>query len=143
MSGLDARRLDVELLALFKTNIDRLFLPFDADAAETYRPEIDGVLQLLLWGCVVRQLPTPGMAMLNLRYAGPGKPSDAPKPPRLSQRVFMGVAWVLVPWAFERLRRVGLFEGWGASPAESLRGRVWRVLERLSGAWKFVHLWNL
>ena len=144
MVSIDALRLDHELLLLFQGHIDRCFRPLDQDSAEAFKPETDALLSLALWyGCVWRQRPTPGQALLGLRYYNgtPGAPPGAL--PAASQRAALGVCWVLLPWLVERLRRVGLSRGWPSYPEESRERQIWTLLVRAEACWKYLYLLNL
>jgi len=140
MVSIDAHRIDFELLSLFRGHIERGFALLDPDGVETFKPEIEAVISLLLWWtCIYKDRPTPGMSMLNLKYYG----NTESCPPRKSQRAMLGLCTVLAPWLFERLRRIGLSQDWPSEASDSSRGRMWRLLERSESVWKFLYLANL
>jgi peroxin-2 len=145
MAELDARTIDSEVLNLLRGNLGRLFDPIDPDGIESIRPELDAAFTgALWWNCVWRDRPTPGMAMLGLQYSdGRATSRGSPARPSQSQRLLLGAFWVLVPWAHERFRRAGLSRGWPFRPPDSIEARVWRLLERARGIYKFVYLMNL
>jgi peroxin-2 len=145
MAELDARRIDGEMLNLFRGHLDRLFDPIDPDSVECFRPELDATLSgVLWWNCIWRERPTPGMSMMGLRY-GDGRVASVglSAGPRKSQRLLLGAFWVILPWVHERLRRAGLSRGWPFRPPESLEGRFWQVMERARAFFKCVYLFNL
>lgn len=143
--SLDTQRIDQELLNLIRGHVDRGLTLFNADSVETFKPEIEALLSSLLWyTCIWKQRPTPGMRLLGLRYhRGGAQDKDEWRDPSKLQRMFMGVCMVLAPWFVARVRRNGLSQGWPNESPESPRGRMWRWLERVEGAWKFIYLANL
>jgi len=145
MAELDARSIDSAVLNLLRGNLGKLFDPIDPDGIESIRPELDAAFtSILWWNCIWRDRPTPGMAMLGLRYSdGRVTPGGSLVRPARSQRLLLGAFWVLIPWAHERLRRAGLSRGWPFRPPDSMEARFWRILERARAMYKFVYLMNL
>jgi hypothetical protein len=115
-------------------------------AAEEFQPELNVLFALFLWMTVYRGHPTPGMAMLNMQYQdGKMDGSRAAKctgTPRKSQCVWLGLAWVLAPWAFQRLRRFGLSNS-GPSQSAAHRKVCSVALERGDSFWRYAHLFNV
>uniref|UniRef100_A0A7S2W7T0 RING-type E3 ubiquitin transferase (cysteine targeting) n=1 Tax=Rhizochromulina marina TaxID=1034831 RepID=A0A7S2W7T0_9STRA len=146
VNQLDAQSIDKELLAIFKGQVDRILEPLDPDASFRYGPEITAALQFLLWwSCIWKDRPTPGMAMMNLRYTdarGVASPTQMAGRVRWQRLCLAGLS-VLVPWIFARIRARGLSRGWASRPPNDSRRRAWALLERLYGIWKYIHLFNL
>ena len=137
MSTLDSHRIDTELLQLFRDHIERLFAPINRDGIETFKPELDASFSFLLWlTCIWRQVPTPGQAMMGLRYSDRASRFSQHPSSTVPQRLMLGACWVLVPWVHERLRRHGLSQGWPFEPPESWEARLWALLEKARAIWK-------
>ena len=142
-SQLDAARLDSELASLVGEQVYRVLAPWEGGALPggpapplpgrallaAARPELGAALDALAFLATVgRGRPTPGMRMLNLRFAdvrggGSGARNVPPSPdlPGLSrsQRVALGLLSVGGRYAAARLSRAAAARRWAAGAAAS------------------------
>ncbi|RLN29373.1 peroxisome biogenesis protein 2-like isoform X2 [Panicum miliaceum] len=106
----DAARLDVEMSAMLKEQLVKVFSLMKPGLLFQYEPELDAFLEFLIWRFSIWvDKPTPGNALMNLRYrderAAPitGKEENVPEHRPLARR-----AWGLVQNA-EGLYRAASF----------------------------------
>ncbi|XP_066336833.1 peroxisome biogenesis protein 2-like isoform X2 [Miscanthus floridulus] len=115
----DAARLDVEMSAMLKEQLLKPGLLFQ------YEPELDAFLEFLIWRFSIWvDKPTPGNALMNLRYrderAAPitGKEvRTGLEGPGLSvyQKIFYCISFVGGQYIWSRLQSFSAFRRWGDS----------------------------
>eukprot|EP01006_Ploeotia_vitrea_P049263 TRINITY_DN67324_c11_g7_i1.p1 TRINITY_DN67324_c11_g7~~TRINITY_DN67324_c11_g7_i1.p1 ORF type:complete len:270 (+),score=85.75 TRINITY_DN67324_c11_g7_i1:3-812(+) len=100
---------------------------------------------------VLRDEPTPGSALLNLRYRNelfvrkqPAHAAFSDAAFRLStaQKACYGAAFVALPWVWARWRAYMLANDWSSQPSSSWRYRVWGLTEQAEIAYRIVALVN-
>jgi len=65
----DAARLDVEMSAMLKEQLVKVFSLMKPGLLFQYEPELDAFLEFLIWRFSIWvDKPTPGNALMNLRY---------------------------------------------------------------------------
>lgn len=65
----DAGRLDIEMSAMLKEQLVKVFSVMKPGWLSRYEPELDAFLQFLIWRFSIWvDKPTPGNALMNLRY---------------------------------------------------------------------------
>uniref|UniRef100_A0A7S2RVX5 RING-type E3 ubiquitin transferase (cysteine targeting) n=1 Tax=Mucochytrium quahogii TaxID=96639 RepID=A0A7S2RVX5_9STRA len=154
VSQLDAEMLDNELLALLKTQSQDIFkhLPQYQGVVARYQPEINAFLRGMLWFLALRvNKPSPGDELSNLRYRNESLfdasfkkglmklPNDAPT---RVQRLLHGVATVLVPLGWERLRELSMINHWSALEEDDWRYQICILMGKLEKFWLVATLGN-
>lgn len=155
VSQWDASMLDDEIMDLLKTQLWSAlrFLPNSERLLSNREPELMAFLRLVLWTFTIRlNEPTAGLSLQNLRfrnesiYDGPAHlsgllriPGDAPS---RSQRLLYGLATVLGPLAWERLRERAVMEHWSATEEEGWKAQVWQLSQKLHKVWRFAAVIN-
>jgi hypothetical protein len=129
---LDAVRLDTELMMLLQMQLQRMIGCLGPDVTANYKPEVKALLPALLYSCtVLTNMPTPGMALQNLRYADEssalrvrrfsgqreaGKATDdvvyGPPLPSKQQRIALGLLTVGLQYVWGRLDGIAQSRGW-------------------------------
>ncbi|XP_058182183.1 peroxisome biogenesis protein 2-like [Rhododendron vialii] len=65
----DAHRLDIEMSAMLKEQLVNVFSLMKPGFLFQYEPELDAFLEFLIWRFSIWvDKPTPGNALMNLRY---------------------------------------------------------------------------
>ena len=129
---LDAARLDMELMMLLQMQMQKMIGCLGPDVTANYKPEVKALLPALLYSCtVLTNMPTPGMALQNLRYADEssalrvrrfsgqreaGKATDdvvygAPLPSK-HQRIALGLLTIGLQYVWGRLDGAAQSRGW-------------------------------
>eukprot|EP01044_Picomonas_judraskeda_P001046 COSAG03_NODE_55_length_16009_cov_5.220050_2_plen_452_part_00 len=157
---LDAVRLDTELLLLLQMQLQRMIGCLGPDITANYKPEVKALLPALLYSCtVLTNMPTPGMALQNLRYADEssalrvrrfsgqreaGKATDdvvyGPPLPSKRQRIALGLLTVGLQYVWGRLDGVARSRGWDDmrdphehSAFQRLRALLFIALRKVEG----------
>ena len=157
---LDAVRLDTELLLLLQMQLQRMIGCLGPDITANYKPEVKALLPGLLYSCtVLTNMPTPGMALQNLRYADEssalrvrrfsgqreaGKATDdvvyGPPLPSKRQRIALGLLTVGLQYVWGRLDGVARSRGWDDmrdphehSAVQRLRALLFIALRKVEG----------
>ncbi|KAK3257997.1 hypothetical protein CYMTET_32938 [Cymbomonas tetramitiformis] len=136
VSQLDAERLDTELVELLKDQFKQVFSFFKTGARAASSPEMQALVELIVYGCSVGVgNPTPGCALLNLRYrdertAGSGEQRTGleGEPLSLGQRFLLGLFTVGAKYGLARLG------GIAHSP---------RYQDSATPTWKYLLFWTL
>jgi hypothetical protein len=141
----DAHQIDQEIINLFKGQFDRIFQPFDAEAFHRYQPEVSAFFHLFLWWtCVWKNLPTPGMKLMNMNYVnGHNVGDNAPLPPNSRQKFVVVFCWVIAPWLLTRVKRTIQSLAWQFFPIDSAERKAWSLVNHTETALKYANLLNL
>ncbi|KAL9312293.1 Peroxisome biogenesis protein 2 [Arabidopsis thaliana] len=147
----DAARLDVEMSAMLKEQLVKVFTLMKPGMLFQYEPELDAFLEFLIWRFSIWvDKPTPGNALMNLRYRdergvvaqhlgkgleGPGLTSP--------QKIWYCVASVGGQYLFSRLQSFSAFRRWGDSEQRPLARRLWTLIQRIEGIYKAASFLNL
>ncbi|ESQ27010.1 hypothetical protein EUTSA_v10018845mg [Eutrema salsugineum] len=152
VNQLDAARLDLEMSAMLKEQLVKVFTLMKPGMLFQYEPELDAFLEFLIWRFSIWvDKPTPGNALMNLRYRdervaqqwrqvrtgleGPGL--TAP------QKIWYCVASVGGQYLFSRLQSFSAFRRWGDSEQRPLARRLWTLIQRIEGIYKAASFLNL
>ncbi|KAL7114135.1 hypothetical protein ACP275_04G101100 [Erythranthe tilingii] len=117
-----------------------------------YEPELDAFLEFLIWRFSIWvDKPTPGNALMNLRYRDEravearGKVRTGLEGPGLtvSQKIWYCVATVGGQYIWARLQSFSAFRRWGDTEQRSLARRSWHLLQRIEGFCKAASFGNL
>ncbi|XP_073116398.1 peroxisome biogenesis protein 2 isoform X2 [Elaeis guineensis] len=163
----DAARLDVEMTAMLKEQLVKVFSLMKPGFLFQYEPELDAFLEFLIWRFSIWvDKPTPGNALMNLRYrderAVPtgGKEgaqliflncftSDSVRTglegPGLSvsQKIWYCLTTVGGRYIWSRLQSFSAFRRWGDFEQRSLGRRLWLLIQRVEGLYKAASFSNL
>jgi len=135
VNQLDAKRLDAEMSVLLKQDFADVFAFWRPGLLEHVQPELDALLQLVLWRYTLWvDLPTPGSKLQNLVHAQATSRGITPRPLLRTQKITFLLLTVVLPWLGVRLRRLMQLTadermGSGYSRAQSLASWCQRHLE--------------
>ncbi|KAK3005542.1 hypothetical protein RJ639_015967 [Escallonia herrerae] len=152
VNQVDAARLDVEMSAMLKEQLVKVFSLMKPGLLFQYEPELDAFLEFLIWRFSIWvDKPTPGNALMNLRYRderatemrvkvrtgleGPGL--------TLAQKIWYCVATVGGQYIWARLQSFSAFRRWGDSEQRSVARRAWFLIQRVEGFYKAGSFINL
>ncbi|CAF2176848.1 unnamed protein product [Brassica napus] len=149
----DAARLDVEMSAMLKEQLVKVFTLAKPGMLFQYEPELDAFLEFLIWRFSIWvDKPTPGNALMNLRYRDErvaaqlsGKVRTGLEGPGLTapQKIWYCVASVGGQYLFSRLQSFSAFRRWGDSEQRPLARRLWTLVQRIEGIYKAASFLNL
>lgn len=150
----DAARLDVEMSAMLKEQLVKVFTLMKPGMLFQYEPELDAFLEFLIWRFSIWvDKPTPGNALMNLRYRDErgvvaqhlGKVRTGLEGPGLTspQKIWYCVASVGGQYLFSRLQSFSAFRRWGDSEQRPLARRLWTLVQRIEGIYKAASFLNL
>ncbi|KZV58188.1 peroxisome biogenesis protein 2 [Dorcoceras hygrometricum] len=140
----DAARLDIEMSAMLKEQLPGMLFQ--------YEPELDAFLEFLIWRFSIWvDKPTPGNALMNLRYRDEralesrSKVRTGLEGPGLtvSQKILYCVATVGGQYIWARLQSFSAFRRWGDTEQRSLGRRSWFLVQRIEGIYKATSFVNL
>ncbi|MBA0812295.1 hypothetical protein Gohar_026274, partial [Gossypium harknessii] len=145
----DAARLDIELSAMLKEQLVKVFSLMKPGMLFQYEPELDAFLEFLIWRFSIWvDKPTPGIALMNLRYrderavALRGKGLEGPGL-TFAQKMWYCVAAVGGQYIWARLQSFSAFRRWGDSEQRPLARRAWGLMQRIEGLYKAASFGNL
>lgn len=149
----DAARLDVEMSAMLKEQLVKVFTLAKPGMLFQYEPELDAFLEFLIWRFSIWvDKPTPGNALMNLRYRDErvaaqlsGKVRTGLEGPGLTapQKIWYCVASVGGQYLFSRLQSFSAFRRWGDSEQRPLARRLWTLVQQIEGIYKAASFLNL
>ncbi|KAL3639764.1 peroxisome assembly protein (Peroxin-2) [Castilleja foliolosa] len=148
----DAARLDVEMSAMLKEQLVKIFSMMKPGMLFQYEPELDAFLEFLIWRFSIWvDKPTPGNALMNLRYRDEravearGKVRTGLEGPGLTvpQKMWYCIATVGGQYIWSRLQSFSAFRRWGDTEQRSLARRSWFLLQRIEGFYKAASFGNL
>uniref|UniRef100_A0A251JSC6 RING-type E3 ubiquitin transferase (cysteine targeting) n=1 Tax=Manihot esculenta TaxID=3983 RepID=A0A251JSC6_MANES len=148
----DAARLDIEMSAMLKEQLVKVFSLMKPGMLFQYEPELDAFLEFLIWRFSIWvDKPTPGNALMNLRYR-----DDRAVEPRekvrtglegpgltVAQKIWYCIATVGGQYVWARLQSFSAFRRWGDSERRPLARRVWILIQRVEGLYKAASFGNL
>ncbi|GMH17684.1 hypothetical protein Nepgr_019525 [Nepenthes gracilis] len=152
VNQVDAERLDMEMSAMLKEQLVKVFSLMKPGMLFQYEPELDAFLEFLIWRFSIWvDKPTPGNALMNLRYRDErriqarGKARTGLEGPGLTvgQKIWYCIATVGGQYIWARLQSFSAFRRWGDSERRSLAQRAWNFLQRLEGFYKAASFGNL
>lgn len=149
-SQMDAGRLDVELTSMLQEQFMKAFTLVQPRLLNAFRPELSLLLDYLIFHFSVwKGKPTPGSALMNLRYrdesagAQVGGRTGVEGPGlSLRQRLGWGAAFVFGRYAWGRLESVATACHWGDQGQGSLGYRSWRLMQWIESAYKIAAVVN-
>uniref|UniRef100_A0A6M2FC11 RING-type E3 ubiquitin transferase (cysteine targeting) n=1 Tax=Populus davidiana TaxID=266767 RepID=A0A6M2FC11_9ROSI len=148
----DAARLDIEMSAMLKEQLVKVFSLMKPGMLFQYEPELDAFLEFLIWRFSIWvDKPTPGNALMNLRYrderamASIGKVRTGLEGPGLTiaQKICYCIATVGGQYTWARLQSFSAFRRWGDSEQRPLARRAWIFIQRIEGLYKAASFGNL
>ncbi|KAK6127961.1 hypothetical protein DH2020_038299 [Rehmannia glutinosa] len=152
VNQVDAARLDIEMSAMLKEQMVKIFSLMKPGMLFQYEPELDALLEFLIWRFSIWvDKPTPGNALMNLRYRDEravearGKVRTGLEGPGLtvSQKIWYCIATVGGQYIWNRLQSFSAFRRWGDTEQRSLARRSWFFLQRIEGFYKAASFGNL
>ncbi|KAG5537737.1 hypothetical protein RHGRI_025001 [Rhododendron griersonianum] len=152
VNQVDAHRLDIEMSAMLKEQLVNVFSLMKPGFLFQYEPELDAFLEFLIWRFSIWvDKPTPGNALMNLRYRDEraiglgGKVRTGLEGPGLTvgQKLWYCVATVGGQYIWARLQSFSAFRRWGDSEQRSVARRAWTLIERIEGIYKAASFGNL
>ncbi|CAN6573333.1 unnamed protein product [Malus baccata var. baccata] len=117
-----------------------------------YEAELDAFLEFLIWRFSIWvDKPTPGIALMNLRYRDEramearGKVRTGLEGPGLTvaQKLWYCVATVGGQYIWARLQSFSAFRRWGDSEQRSVARGAWILIQRIEGLYKAASFGNL
>ncbi|XP_055826366.1 peroxisome biogenesis protein 2-like [Solanum dulcamara] len=152
VNQVDAARLDIEMSAMLKEQLVKVFSLMKPGMLFQYEPELDAFLEFLIWRFSIWvDKPTPGNALMNLRYRDEravevrGKVRTGLEGPGITvaQKILYCVATVGGQYMLARLQSFSAFRRWGDSEQRSLARRAWLLIQRMEGIYKAASFSNL
>ncbi|KAL5822817.1 hypothetical protein ACOSQ4_020717 [Xanthoceras sorbifolium] len=148
----DAARLDIEMSAMLKEQLVKVFSLMKPGMLFQYEPELDAFLEFLIWRFSIWvDKPTPGNALMNLRYRDEratetrAKVRTGLEGPGLTvtQKLWYCIATVGGQYIWARLQSFSAFRRWGDSEQRPLARRAWILIQRIEGLFKAASFGNL
>ncbi|KAF3450723.1 hypothetical protein FNV43_RR06812 [Rhamnella rubrinervis] len=148
----DAARLDIEMAAMLKEQMVKVFSLMKPGMLFQYEAELDAFLEFLIWRFSIWvDKPTPGIALMNLRYRDEravetrGKVRTGLEGPGLTvaQKIWYCVASVGGQYIWARLQSFSAFRRWGDTEQRPLARRAWILIQRIEGFYKAASFCNL
>ncbi|GER45004.1 peroxisome biogenesis protein 2 [Striga asiatica] len=148
----DAARLDVEMSAMLKEQLVKVFSLMKPGMTFQFEPELDAFLGFLIWRFSIWvDKPTPGNSLMNLRYRDERaveareKVRTGLEGPGLTvpQKILYCIATVGGQYIWARLQSFSAFRRWGDTDQRSLSRRIWFLLQRIEGFYKAASFGNL
>ncbi|GAV64446.1 LOW QUALITY PROTEIN: Pex2_Pex12 domain-containing protein [Cephalotus follicularis] len=142
----DAASLDIEMSAMLKEQ--KVFSLMKPGILFQYEPE----LEFLIWRFSIWvDKPTPGIALMNLRYRDERSVEARPKVrtglegPGLTvaQKIWYCIATVGGQYIWACLQSFSAFRRWGDSERRLLTRRAWILIQRIEGLYKAASFSNL
>eukprot|EP00250_Pteridium_aquilinum_P006359 c16301_g1_i1 orf=514-1479(-) len=155
VNQLDAAKLDVEMTAMLKEQLTKVFSLMKPGLMSRYEAELDAFLEFLVWRFSIwLDKPTPGNALMNLRYrderaflpmAALGKVRTGLEGPGLTkfQKIGYCVALVGGRYGWARLQMISAFRRWGDSGQSTWRRTAWSWLQKAENVYKAASFVNL
>ncbi|KAJ0724737.1 putative transcription factor C2H2 family [Helianthus annuus] len=152
VNQVDAGRLDIEMSAMLKEQMVKVFSVMKPGLLFQYEAELDAFLEFLIWRFSIWvDKPTPGNALMNLRYRDEratdmrGKIRTGLEGPGLTvyQKILYCVATVGGQYIWTRLQSFSAFRQWGDSEQRTLARRAWLIVQRIEGLYKAASFTNL
>ncbi|KAJ3701595.1 hypothetical protein LUZ61_005300 [Rhynchospora tenuis] len=149
----DAARLDVEMSAMLKEQLVKVFTLIKPGLLYQYEPELDAFLEFLIWRFSIWvDKPTPGNALMNLRYrderhvpVSGNEVRTGLEGPGLSvyQKIWYCLGTVGGQYIWSRFQGFSAFRRWGDSEQRQLARRAWVMLQHVEGLYKAASFLNL
>ncbi|GKV27096.1 hypothetical protein SLEP1_g36303 [Rubroshorea leprosula] len=148
----DAARLDIEMSAMLKEQLVKVFSVIKPGMLFQYEPELDAFLEFLIWRFSIWvDKPTPGIGLMNLRYRDErameirGKVRTGLEGPGLTvaQKIWYCIATVGGQYIWARLQSFSAFRRWGDSEQRPLARRAWGLIQRIEGLYRIASFGNL
>jgi len=149
----DAARLDVEMSAMLKEQLLKVFSLVKPGLLFQYEPELDAFLEFLIWRFSIWvDKPTPGNALMNLRYRDEWAAPITGKEVRtglegpglsVSQKIFYCISFVGGQYIWSRLQSFSAFRRWGDSEQRPLAHRAWGLVQNAEVLYRAASLFNL
>lgn len=145
VNQVDAARLDVEMSAMLKEQLVKVFSLMKPGLLFHYEAELDAFLEFLIWRFSIWvDKPTPGNVLMNLRYRDEratetrGKVRTGLEGPGLTvaQKIWYCIATVGGQFIWARLQSFSAFRRWGDSEQASYPRRAWIIIQRVEGLYK-------
>ncbi|KAG9157121.1 hypothetical protein Leryth_022831 [Lithospermum erythrorhizon] len=152
VNQVDAARLDIEMSAMLKEQLVKVFSLMKPGMLFQYDAELDAFLEFMIWRfSIYVDKPTPGIALMNLRYRDEnaieerGKVRTGLEGPGLtvSQKLWYCIATVGGQYIWTRLQSFSAFRRWGDSEQRSFPRRLWFMLQRIEGIYRAASFGNL
>uniref|UniRef100_K7L7T6 RING-type E3 ubiquitin transferase (cysteine targeting) n=1 Tax=Glycine max TaxID=3847 RepID=K7L7T6_SOYBN len=152
VNQVDAARLDVEMSAMLKEQLVKVFSLMKPGMLFQYEAELDAFLEFLIWRFSIWvDKPTPGIALMNLRYRDERavEPRDKVRTglegPGLTvaQKLWYCIATVGGQYIWARLQSFSAFRRWGDTEQRPLARRLWILIQRIEGIYRAASFGNL
>ncbi|KAL5232379.1 hypothetical protein ABZP36_031155 [Zizania latifolia] len=149
----DAARLDVEMSAMLKEQLVKVFSLLKPGLLFQYEPELDAFLEFLIWRFSIWvDKPTPGNALMNLRYRDERASPNTGKEVRtglegpglsVSQKILYCISTVGGRYIWSCLQSFSAFRRWGDPEQRPLASRAWGLVQRAEGLYRACSFFNL
>ncbi|KAI3897242.1 hypothetical protein MKW92_010603 [Papaver armeniacum] len=134
VNQVDAARLDIEISGMLKEQLVKVFNLIKPGFLFQYEPELDAFLEFLIWRFSIWvDKPTPGNALMNLRYRDESATTMTGKEVRtglegpgltMSKKIWYCLATVGGQYFWARLQSFSAFRRWGDSEQRVLKARL-------------------
>jgi peroxin-2 len=148
VNQLDALKLDQEINEVLKMQFMKIFTFAKPDFVEKYQPELNAVMQFLIYRYSIFTLGTTyGNLLQNLKFRNElVRPSIAatndPSPLTTLQKVTYGVLTIGGEWCWARLSRMSLTSGWGDRAQNDWHRKAWQWLSHIENTYKCLSIIN-
>lgn len=144
----DAAKLDVEMKAMLKEQLMKVFAFMQPGILSRYETELDAFLEFLVWRFSIWvDKPTPGNALMNLRFRNERaftslvplrKVRTGMEGPGLTRFQKLGYCLALVGgrYGWTRLQMMSAFRQWGGSGQSSWGHKLWVLLQKVENVFK-------
>ncbi|KAJ3323394.1 peroxisome assembly protein (Peroxin-2) [Boothiomyces sp. JEL0866] len=139
-SQLDALELDGELDFLFREYISDMFSFFRTPLKTKFEPEINLILDLIVYGSVLTTGKSYGLFLQNLIYKH--KVDGGFRPITIKQKVGFLLSRILTKWGWNRLGKYMTSKQWSETDHSSWKYRLWKFIQRLEQTIKALRLAN-
>lgn len=155
VNQIDAARLDVEMTAMLKEQLSKVFSLSQPGLLLRYEPELNAFLEFLVWRFSIWvDKPTPGNALMNLRYRNErsyktylnfGRVRTGLEGAGLTktQKILYCLFVVGGRYAWARLQLISAFQRWGDRQRTSWARRAWLLLQKTESLYKIAGFANL
>eukprot|EP01132_Coremiostelium_polycephalum_P007403 gene7403-9098_t len=148
VSQLDSAKLDEEILDLLRSQFMKIFMFFNANFVQRFQPEINLILKSAIFKLSIFNLGTTyGNQLQNLTFRNeaafdPSKGSDQLTKLTLSQKWLSGLITIGGEWAWSRINRFSISDGWSEQPPTDIRRKIWHFLNALETLYKVLSVLN-
>ncbi len=144
VNQLDAERLDLEIKYGLQWYFSRIFTFLKPQFLEKIQPELNLVLQLLIYqSSIYDQSQSFGDKLQNLKYRNEWRSNlkfDAPV--AKYQKVFHALLSIGLPYFFVRFTRFCSDQNWNEADPSTLKRKIWNIVKRVEFYYQIIYCCN-